>query len=195
MTPNARAVYNYVKDEWGRKIGVTNCRKISGSQTWSQHSWSNALDIYVSDRKLGDRIKADLLDKFGEHIRYLLWWREDHYGHIHVDFWPRGWLTPPCAGGRLRVKHKDGTVGYEFTSDIEEVDVAAVQVVDLQVALNEAGQLGANGKVLAEDDIWGPNTAFALANGLRALEGQGVSEETVIGLIQGTSLVPDGTVE
>ncbi len=170
MTPNMQAVYDYVKGTYGRAIGVRNCRLISGLATWSQHSWSNANDIYVKDRDLGDEIYWDLYDKFGEYIRYVLWWRPDHYDHIHIDMWPYGYATPPCAGGTLQVKHKNGIIGNTFSSNVEdliegEYNMAAMQVIDIQMALNYAGQLGANGKPLVEDDIYGKNTAFALASG------------------------------
>lgn len=195
MTPNMEVVHDYVKSVYGRKIGVTNCRRIADSSTWSQHSWANGNDIYVKDRDLGDTIVNDLYDKFGEHVRYILWWRKNHYDHIHVDMWPYGYGKPPCAGGSLRVKNKDGTIGREFSLDIEGgFDVAAMQVEDLQGALIQAGQVGANGQVLHKDGIWGPNTKFALTNGLTALEGQvGITEEQVIAIIAGTSLVPNET--
>ena len=173
VTPNMKVVHDYVKGQYGRAIGVRNCRPIAGSSTWSQHSWSNANDIYVGDKALGDEIVNNLYDKFGEYVRYILWWRAGHYDHIHVDMWPYGYATPLCAGGSLRVKHKNGIVNNTFSSNVEDLiegvyNMAAIQVIDVQIALNKAGLLGANGKPLVEDDIYGPNTAFALANGFSA---------------------------
>ena len=115
MTPNAQVVYDYIKLEYSEitKIGVTNCRKISGSQTYSQHSWSNALDVMTYDRDLQDEIAADLMETFGpDVIRNALTYRYNsaHNSHIHVDFWPKGWLTPPCMEADLRIKYADGTV-------------------------------------------------------------------------------------
>ena len=192
MTPNLEVVVDYVRAEYDLAVGITNCRKISGSSTWSQHSWSNAADIYVTDKALGDRIVADLYDKFGEHVRYMLWWRKNHYNHIHVDMWPYGYSVPPCAGGRMQVKNKDGTLGTEFTSDIEgDFNMASIQVIEMQIALNKAGQLGANGQPLVEDDIYGVNTEFALVNGLTALDSSGVTEAEVKTIIAGTTLVPE----
>ncbi len=197
MTPNLEAVIEYVEAYYGLPIGVTNCRKISGKSVWSQHSWSNAADIYVSNREFGDTIVADLYDKFGENVRYILWWRAGHYNHIHIDMWPYGIETPPCAGGSLHVKNKDGTVSHEFSSDIEGgFEVAALQVIQLQVALNKAGQTDKDGNRLDEDDIWGPNSEFALVNGLTALEAKGgLSEGEVKALIVGTALVPDDSAQ
>lgn len=195
MTPNLETVVEYVRAEYGLHVGITNCRRISGSRTWSQHSWSNAGDIYVSNKALGDKIYWDLYDKFGENIRYMLWQRKDHYNHIHVDMWPYGYGTPPCAGGHLQVKNKDGTISHGFSSDFEGgFEVTALQVVQLQVALNKADQLGADGNALDEDDVWGPNSEFALVNGLTALVATGgLTEGEVKALIAGTTLVPDET--
>jgi hypothetical protein len=113
MTPQFKYVYDYVKSKYGLHIGVTNCRKISGSQTYSQHSWSNAGDIYTTDKNLHDEISVDLRATFGSHINNILTWRynDAHWNHVHVDMWPKGWLTPPCvAGGPNKIKYKDGTV-------------------------------------------------------------------------------------
>ena len=197
MTPNLAVVLDYVEDEYGLPVGVTNCRRISGSQTYSQHSWSNAGDIYTKETILQDVIAADLKAKFGAHVRNVLTWRynDAHWNHIHIDLWPKGMYTPPCKGGALRVKHKDGTRGTEFTSDIEGgFDVAALQVENLQEALVAASQLGADGNVIDVDGVWGPNTLFAFANGLKEMaQKAGITEEQVIAMIAGTSLVPDET--
>ena len=106
----------------GIRFGRRNCRKISGSSWWSQHSWDNARDIYppahisyTDDREeyqayldvVSDFIKANAVEL---NIRVHLWRVKNHYNHIHVDFWPRGWATPPCAGGSPRYKYQDGSV-------------------------------------------------------------------------------------
>lgn len=137
MTPNLEVLVNHVKrqDYYDNvyHLGVHNCRRIANSQTFSQHSWSNAVDIHVTsgawtatpeEKAVGDLINADLEDAFGDHIRTLLWWRRDHWNHLHVDMWPYGYLTPPCAGGALRVKYANGhyTTGEPFPLTIEEDD-------------------------------------------------------------------------
>lgn len=171
MTPNMKVVYDYVKGSYGLKIGVTSCRRISGSQTWSQHSWSNANDIFTTSHSLQDAIAADLKGQFGKYIRNILTWRYNaaHWNHLHVDMWPKGWLTPPCAGRQLRIKYRDGTVSNgPFPLNIKGGNILAnLTVLQLQIALNKAGQKGANGKVLTEDNVFGKNTAHAWANGLR----------------------------
>lgn len=119
-TPNVDAVIDWVEAEYPDlpRIQTTNCRPIAGSSTWSQHSWANAADIFV-DRQTGDELAPQLRTMFGPHIRTLLWQVKDHYDHIHVDFWPTGISTPPCAGGTLRVRYRDGTVGDTFTLTIQ----------------------------------------------------------------------------
>jgi hypothetical protein len=92
--------------------------------------------------------------------------------------WPYGYSTPPCAGGKLTVKNKDGSFSNTFSSNSEDLikgdfDMTAMQAIDIQKALNVAKQRGRDGKVLAEDDIYGPNTAFALANGFRVIVSAG----------------------
>lgn len=101
-------------------IGRWNCRKISGSSRWSEHAWGNGLDLTHRDYGYTtDPANQAFLDGVNEwlethrddlSIRVLLWRKPSHYNHIHVDFWPRGHGTPPCAGGDLQMKKSDGTV-------------------------------------------------------------------------------------
>ena len=153
MTPNLRIVYDYIKAKYGLSIGVTNCRKISGSQTYSQHSWSNAGDIYTTSHSLQDAIRNDLWDTFGSDvIRHTLTWRYNaaHWNHVHVDLWPKGWLTPPCvAGGVNKIKFRDGTVQiapFPLTIN-EEVDMAILsdaEQIELQQFLQELEDIKSN---------------------------------------------------
>ena len=124
-TPNINSIIEWVRSEYPDlpRIQTTNCRRISGSSTWSQHSWANAADIFPVTKDQGDTIYARLLSHFGRHIKVILWQVRDHFDHIHVDTWPTGIGTPPCAGGSLQVRHKDGSTGSVFTDDIaKEVD-------------------------------------------------------------------------
>jgi hypothetical protein len=36
--------------------GVFSCRKIAGTNYWSQHAWGNALDLFPKDSKYNDEI-------------------------------------------------------------------------------------------------------------------------------------------
>lgn len=123
-TPNINTIIEWVRQEYPNlpRIQTTNCRPIAGSSTWSQHSWANAADIFV-DKQTGDELYERLRATFGEHIKTILWQVRDHHDHIHLDTWPTGIGTPPCAGGSTRVRHKDGSTGTQFTDDIEEVEV------------------------------------------------------------------------
>ncbi len=153
MTPNLQIIYDYTLAKYGQTIGVTKCRKISGKQTYSQHSWSNACDIYTTSHALQDEIAADLELMYGNEIRNILTWRYNsaHWNHVHVDMWPKGWLTPPCAGGALRIKYKNGmvTTGQPFPSTIwtKEEDMAILtdaEQVKLQHFLLELEDVGSN---------------------------------------------------
>ena len=88
MTPNLEVVYNYVASTYGLRMGVTKCKRISGRQTYSQHSWSNAVDIFTYDKDLQDRIQIDLKARFGSAINNVLTWRYNsaHASHVHVDW-------------------------------------------------------------------------------------------------------------
>ena len=102
------------------RVGVTNVRKISGTNIWSQHSWSNALDIYHRDYGYSSaRVHQRWLDKVDRWIRTFfdelsirtrLWRVKDHFNHIHIDPWPKGYGTPPGAGGILRFQYNSSRI-------------------------------------------------------------------------------------
>ncbi len=144
-----QVVYDFAKRNYSLQIGVYNCRRISGSQTYSQHSWSNAIDIYTANKGFQDRMAAELKKEFGPHIRNILTWRYNaaHWNHIHVSMWPKGLYTPPCKGGALRVKHKDGTRGTVFTSNIGDDDLSILsdnEQKELQKFLAELRGINSN---------------------------------------------------
>lgn len=131
------------------RAGVWNCRKISGTNTWSQHSWGNALDLHhvgwpyeISDRNYAflDPIYAWLKTYQEElSIRVLLWRVKDHHNHIHLDGWPKGYGQPPCDGGSLRMQYNDGRVvngdpgpanGYTDLMDKELIVMGDAQVLE-----------------------------------------------------------------
>jgi hypothetical protein len=102
------------------RAGVWNCRKISGSSTWSQHAWGAALDLhhvgygYSSSQQhqaFLDQVAA-FIAKYRQQmsVRTALWRTSGHYDHIHLDFWPRGYGTPPCAGGTHRTQYSSGRI-------------------------------------------------------------------------------------
>ena len=101
-------------------FGKWNCRLISGSSSWSQHSWGNALDL--AHREYGYTTNPDhqayldtvafWLDENYDDLSLwgLLWRVDDHYDHIHIDHDPRGHDVPPCNGGAEQSIYRDGTV-------------------------------------------------------------------------------------
>lgn len=136
-------------------FGVYNRRPINNSSYWSQHSWPNALDIHVATQDHGDMIYAWLRDEWDRlEIRTLLWWVKDHYDHLHVDFWPRGYGTPSKTrgGSDNRYKTRGGTVITQ-----EELEKEVIEVVKgIQTALAAGGF--DPGDI---DGQWGPNTQAA----------------------------------
>lgn len=125
MTPNLEVIVDYIKANHPgyTHLGITNCRPIADSQTYSQHSWSNAVDVHCSEA-YGDALVADLKAVFEPHLYEVLWQVEGHFDHVHVSTWPKGWLTPPCAGGAQRIKYEDGTVvNGPFPLTIKEEDM------------------------------------------------------------------------
>lgn len=111
--------------------GHANCRYISGTSRASQHAWPNARDLtlesygYSTDpvnQAYLDNVYAFLVDNFDNlSLRTILWRGKaypsgntvsGHQNHIHIDFWPTGYGTPPCMGGSLRMKYSNGRVVY-----------------------------------------------------------------------------------
>lgn len=77
--------------------GICNCRHISGSSSWSQHAWCNALDIGGPISEL-QRVAGYLRENSVRlKTAHILWQVPDHYNHVHVDCHPLGTGTPPCA--------------------------------------------------------------------------------------------------
>lgn len=170
-TPAAEQLETALSEQFpGIRFGRYNCRKISGSDTWSQHSWNNARDIYppsgIEYLTSNDGEYRDYLDEVDEflleykealNIRVHLWQVRNHYNHIHVDFWPRGWALPPCAGGSPRYKYPDGT--YETTARLlntyEEVDMANQETSNpaFQPAFDKALEAGMFSPYTNVDDI------------------------------------------
>ncbi|MEN8233768.1 MAG: peptidoglycan-binding domain-containing protein [Actinomycetota bacterium] len=131
--------------------GVWNCRKISGTSIWSQHAWGNALDLYHRDfgysTKVEHQVYLDGVWQFIEtytdelSIRIKIWRKRDHFNHIHLDFWPKGYGTPPCdkeTNASLRMQYNSGNVvngdpgpanGYHELPDKELVTVSEAQVL------------------------------------------------------------------
>lgn len=163
MTPNLKVIHNYIKTlpeyEHVNRVGITNCRRIGSGQTYSQHSWSNALDIHFTSSfsipatgaalAAGNRMRDKLREAFDDDLYELIWQAPSHWEHIHVSTYPRGWLTPPCAGGAQRIRFRDGTVqDAPFPLTIKEEDMVSRSdkadegVVSLKPNFDEMVNLG-----------------------------------------------------
>lgn len=144
-TPNVQHIVDDVVDEFPTvRVGAWNCRKIAGKSTWSQHSYvqrnplyqGNAADIFPTSPAQGDQIAAFIhRSEYSSVVKTVLWRVPDHHDHIHFDTWPEGVGTPPCAGGSLKVRHKDGRLGFTFTDDLE--DDLPLSDADIQKLKNE----------------------------------------------------------
>lgn len=163
MTPNAARVRDELLAKWGAQIshiGVTNCRRIAGSSTWSQHAWSNALDIHTSD-DTGSIIAAVLRND--PNSKTVLWHVPGHFDHVHVDFWPTGHGTPPCAGGVLRVRHADGRIDQDWTPDYQEDEMVKTGDRGPHVKRWQDWLIQLNALAKGEDDgIFGAKTEAAV---------------------------------
>lgn len=132
MSTASKWVFDVLRDTFPDLYGGGyNCRKISGSTKYSQHSWPNALDLtnvnygYSTDpvnQAYLDDVQAFLLkNREALSLKILLWRGKSwftgntvrgHQNHIHIDFWPTGYSPPPCAGGKLRYQYSTGRVVY-----------------------------------------------------------------------------------
>ena len=119
-TPNTQTIVDAVLAEFPQvRVGAWACRHIAGTLTWSQHSWTegnyegNAADFFAPTIIL-DQVAGFIRREYPELVAHLLWRVKNHFDHVHLDTWPQGYMLPPCKGGELRVKHKDGTVGRTF---------------------------------------------------------------------------------
>jgi hypothetical protein len=83
------------------------------------------LDLHVATKRDGDIVYDALMEEFEGHVYEHIWQKPGHYDHIHFSTYPKGWLTPPCAGGTQRIKYEDGTVvNGPFPLTIEGDDMA-----------------------------------------------------------------------
>lgn len=96
------------------RTGVYNCRRIAGSSSWSQHAWGNAIDVFGPRFTLGRLARWAARRRVARRlgVQTVIWqdrvWSAEtrswshysgipHVTHVHVDFAPRRYGTPPCA--------------------------------------------------------------------------------------------------
>lgn len=154
---------------WARWAGLTyqvpNCRKIAGSNRWSQHAYRNAVDIFGPKATL-DRVAA--FARAQPDDAHVLWQVKNHYDHVHVDFNPLGTGLPNCAGGSGDPPQNTGG-GTAPVSPLSGGIVSELGVLKkgdrnrrvgiLQAMLNGAGKQNSWWDFeLVLDDDYGPNT-------------------------------------
>lgn len=96
----------------------------------------------------------------------ILWRTRDHWNHIHVQYEPRysdRYGTPPYS--------RDFRAWWEAILAGEDYNVAALEVEDLQEALNGAGCTDYEGKPLVVDGVYGRRTQSAWIKGLSPAAG------------------------
>lgn len=99
---------------WGNKWrsgGAFVCKKTVGTNTWSDHAWGEAQDIFA-DWDVMDEIAAWTVDTHKElNVNYVILrdriWRSstkkwgiytgEYHRHVHTSFIHDGVGTPPCA--------------------------------------------------------------------------------------------------
>ena len=146
-----------------------------------------ALDIgeVVEDR--GELLAEQLRQSRDPRLKYVI-----HEGRIFSSYNHRdapAWMWRRYRGSSFHLNHVHvsvtrGADGKARRWDIElGGEMAAVQVIDVQKALNEAGVTDHEDKLLEEDDVYGPRTAAALAKGFRA--GVAIDGLTVVGNFTG----------
>lgn len=96
------------------RVGIYACRHIAGSTSWSQHSWGNAIDVFGPQSTLARVARWASRPRRSRRlaVQTVIWhdrvWSAEtgqwshysgipHVAHVHVDFRPRRYGTPPCA--------------------------------------------------------------------------------------------------
>ena len=131
-TPNVQHIVDDVLDRFpGTSVGAWACRRIAGTLTWSQHSWTdgrwegNAADVFAwrngrPNMSLLDAVYGYLESAYPMTTAHTLWRVKNHYDHVHFDTWPQGFGKPPCQGGSLIVVNRDGSFSKHFHYSIED---------------------------------------------------------------------------
>lgn len=174
--------YTYTKN-----VGIYNCRDVAGTNVRSQHSCGRAFDQGVpvlaggaANTALGYPIVTDLRNNgTALGISRIIYNRaiydasspngryyggvHPHYDHLHIE-------QSPAAAATLTYTQAAKALGIE--EDMETTK-------GIQRSLNAAGYVGANGKALKVDGIWGANSEFALTNSFKDAKGSGLTAKEV----------------
>ena len=131
-----------------------------------------AIDVGETVENQGARLAEELRASRDPRIKYVIHEARLFSSYDHSA--GRAWSWRPYRGGNEHLNHVHISVvtgadsrGGPWAITLED-DMAALQVIDLQKALNQAGVTDHEGKRLAEDDKYGPRTHSALVKGLAA---------------------------
>ena len=131
-----------------------------------------ALDIGETVENQGELLAEQLRQSRDPRLRYVI-----HEGRLFSSYNHRdapAWMWRRYRGRNFHANHVHVSVlaaadrnGRRWEIELGG-DLASLQVIDVQKALNEAGVTDHEDKILKEDDVYGPRTAAALAKGFRA---------------------------
>lgn len=174
----------------GRNLGIYNCRTVRGSSLLSTHAEGRAVDPGVPMTLEGRRAMDWYLTQLAPHagrigLCYVIWYRtvyntgnpcgrpyggsNPHIDHAHIE------LT------RLAARNLTLTTLRTVVGDFRDPDNRPPDLGDdemettkgIQKVLRANLYLGANGKPLTIDGIWGPNTEHAFGNMVADAKGGG----------------------
>lgn len=147
-----------------------------------------AVDIGETVEDQGELLAEQLRQSRDPRIRYVIHERRLFSSYNHRN--GPAWMWRRYSGFNAHLNHVHVSVTNAGDSDGRrwEIDLggemAALQVIDVQKALNEAKVGDHEDRILKEDDIYGPRTASALSKAFRA--GTSIDGLTVAGTFTGT---------
>lgn len=175
-TPGAVDLANTLLFRWGpygaSSLGIYNCRKIAGSETWSLHAEGRAFDLAIPATRrpdLGDAVLRELLRAPDLLLQRVIWWGQvydrdtpagrpygagdQHESHLHIEI---PWATAP------------GLSSEEIAALLGELDTQRDPAVHLIVSYAGAqwivaGDLTSRVGLASSDDV---RTLDAIAGGV-----------------------------
>lgn len=146
MTPELERALDDLRTEFPSgivRIGITNCRRKNHKDDapWSEHAWSNAADVHVTNgsaatgkaKKLGDEIAAYMRsrpDLWSE----VFWQIPLHYNHVHGTANPRrnpdNEQIPPCAGGPMDYRNVRNVPNKDWAKKVVDDEIESGLIVN-----------------------------------------------------------------
>lgn len=108
-------IYTEIFTKWKGEVenwGICNCRRICDGCPWSQHAYCNAIDIHGSTTVMAEIANYLVHNASRLKVAHVIYnrrvWSPEagwhsytgvspHTDHVHVDCFPQGTGTPPCA--------------------------------------------------------------------------------------------------